>query len=281
MANFTAPADLAKSLVGVGEKKAAGDAVKLFILGILAGVFIGFAAHLATVIATGSFAWLGAKKFLIGAVFSTGLMLVIIPGSELFTGNNLMTVALCDGKISMGGMLRNWVIVYLGNLVGSIFLAAIIGIGSGLLNGAIGATAINIAGGKCLLTPVEMICRGIGCNWLVCLAVMMALASHDIGGKVLGIFFPIMAFVASGFEHCVANMYFLPAGIFAKGNFAAAVTAAGGATAKKVAGCNVAGAATNIAFVTIGNIIGGAIFTGCVYWFLYVRTTPKPPAEEE
>lgn len=280
MANFLAPADLSKAFVGIGEKKAALPLGKMFLLGILAGVFIGFAAHLATTIATGTCAWLGLKKFLIGAVFSVGLMLVVIPGSELFTGNNLMTIALFDKKITLGQMLRNWGIVYLGNLVGSIFLALILAKWSGLAAGPVGGTAISIAAGKTSAAPIEHIShnfafffRAVGCNWLVCLAVMMAVSAQDIAGKVLGIFFPIMAFVAAGFEHSVANMYFIPAGIFAK-SFSAA-TAASGLSVDQLAALNWGTMfSQNIIVVTLGNIVGGAIFTGVVYWWIYVRATP-------
>lgn len=280
MSDFVAPADLAKSLVGVSEKKVSISIVKLFVLGILAGVYIGFAAHLATVVGTGSFAWLGLKKFLIGSVFSVGLMLVMIPGSELWTGNNLMVVGLLQRKITFGGLLKNWTAVYLGNLVGSVILAFIIAKSSGLLDGAIGGTAINIAYGK-VATQIEGVShnyayffQAIGCNWLVCLAVMMALAAKDIAGKVLAIYFPIMAFVASGFEHCIANMYFIPAGIFAKG-FNNAVVASG----KSVEVLQALNWSTmwtqNLLIVTVGNFVGGALFVGVVYWYLYVKGSDK------
>lgn len=279
--SFTPPAQLSKSLVGVGEKKAALAPAKMVLLGILAGVFIGFAAHLATTVATGwtiggAAALFGLKKFFIGAVFSCGLMLVIIPGSELWTGNNLMTIALLDKKITMGQMLKNWGLVYLGNLIGSILLAFIIAKSSGLLDGAVGGTALKIASGKVSAQVSGMshnyayFFRAVGCNWLVCLAVMMAVAAKDIAGKVLAIFFPIMAFVTSGFEHAIANMYFIPAGIFAKG-FDKAV-AGSGLSADALASLNWATMwSGNLITVTLGNFVGGAILTGGVYWFLYVR----------
>jgi formate/nitrite transporter len=281
MADFLGPADLSKTLVTVGEKKAGLPIAKLFVLGILAGVFIGFAAHLATTIATGPCEWLGLKKFLIGAVFSVGLMLVIIPGSELWTGNNLMGVALMDRKIGVGGLLKNWIPVYLGNLVGSILLAFIIAQSSGLLAGAVGGTAIKIAAGKTGTAAIgdlshnyAFFFRAIGCNWLVCLAVMMAVAAQDIGGKVLAIFFPIMAFVASGFEHCIANMYFIPAGIFAKGFEGA--RAASGLTPQALDGLNWGTMWTqNILIVTLGNFVGGFLLVGVVYWWLFVRGSAK------
>lgn len=279
MANFLAPADLAKAFVGISEKKAALPAAKMLILGILAGVYIAFAAHLATTIATGSCEWLGMKKFMVGAVFSCGLMLVIIPGSELWTGNNLMVVGLLEKKIGFGSLMKNWSLVYFGNLVGSVILAFMVAKSSGLLDGAIGGTAIKIAVGKVTAGPFgEMshnyayFFRAVACNWLVCLAVMMAISAKDIAGKVLGIFFPIMAFVASGFEHCIANMYFIPAGIFAKA-FPKAVEASG-VSPEALAQLNWSTMWTqNIAIVTLGNLVGGAIFTGCVYWWLFVKKT--------
>jgi len=278
--NFLTPPELAKALVGAGVKKATLPIGKLILLGILAGVFIGFAAHLATTVATGwtiggEAAFFGLKKFVIGAVFSVGLMLVIIPGSELFTGNNLLTVALCHGKLGFGGVLRNWIPVYVANLVGSILLALVIAVGSGLLNGKVGSTAINIAFGKVAAGESHNIAfffRAVCCNFLVCIAVMMAIAAKDIAGKIWAIFFPIMAFVTSGFEHCVANMYFIPAGIFAKSSPAA--VAASGKTTEQLAGLNWSTMWTNnLIAVTLGNIVGGAIFVGVVYYFLYVRGT--------
>ncbi|RLD63923.1 MAG: formate/nitrite transporter family protein [Bacteroidetes bacterium] len=282
MKNFLTPQELAKSFVAVGEAKAKNSAIKLFVLGILAGCFIGFAAHLATVVATGwtiggAPALFGLKKFFIGAVFSTGLMLVIIPGSELFTGNNLMSIAFMNRNISFGQLLRNWGIVFVGNFVGSIFLAWMFARMSGLTNGPIGGTAIAIAVGKTAALDghnLQFFFRAIGCNWLVCLAVMMASCAQDIGGKILAIFFPIMAFVTSGFEHIVANMYFIPAGIFSK-HFDKAIEASGKAP-EVLAGLNWGSMITqNFITVTLGNIVGGAIFCGCVYWWIYVRETKK------
>lgn len=282
MNNFLTPKELSNALVGVSKAKAGNSIAKLFVLGILAGVFIGFAAHLATTVGTGwtiggTAALFGLKKFFIGAVFSVGLMLVIIPGSELWTGNNLMMVGAMNKDITFGKMLRNWSIVYLGNIVGSIFLAWMIAKMSGLTGGAVGGSAINIAYGKVAATVdggvshnVMYFFRGIGCNWLVCLTVMMAIASKDIAGKVLAIFFPIMAFVTSGFEHAIANMYFIPAGIFSK-SFSGAVTASGKA-AETLATLNWGSFFTqNLISVTIGNFVGGGIFCGMVYWWIYVR----------
>ena len=276
MKNFLSPAELADSLVQWGEAKVSQPAVRLLLLGFLAGAYIGFAAHLATIVATGDFSWIGMKKFLVGAVFSVGLMLVIIPGSELWTGNTLMTTALFDRKISFFQMLQNWFWVYLGNLLGSIFLAWMIVGQTGLMDGAFGGTAIQIASAKIGHEVVghshnsAYFFRAIGCNWLVCLAVMMAMAAQDIGGKVLAIFFPIMAFVTSGFEHAIANMYFIPAGIFAR-NFPEARLASGLDPAVIDRLNWTAMWQNNLIAVTLGNLVGGGLFVGMVYWWIYTR----------
>ncbi len=281
MKNFLTPAETANVFISVGKAKATNSFGKLFVLALLAGCFIGFAAHLATVVATGwtiggEAALFGLKKFFVGAVFSTGLMLVIIPGSELFTGNNLMSIALFNKDITFGQLLRNWVIVFIGNLVGSVILAWMFARMSGLTDGAIGATAINIAAGKTAALEghnVEFFFRAIGCNWLVCLAVMMAMAAQDIGGKVLAIFFPIMAFVTSGFEHVIANMYFIPAGIFSK-HFPAALEASSIANNPDVLNWGTMWS-QNLITVTLGNIVGGALLCGGIYWWVYVRGAKK------
>jgi formate transporter len=282
MSNFLPPAELANAFINVSKAKAGKSAAKLLVLGILAGVFIGFAAHLATTVATGWAPGLfGLKKFFIGAVFSVGLMLVIIPGSELWTGNNLMFIGLLNKDISLGKLMRNWSIVYVGNIIGSIFLAWVIAKMSGLTGGNVGGTAINIAYGKVASTVADgsshnmmYFFRAIGCNWLVCLAVMMAVAAKDIGGKVLAIFFPIMAFVTSGFEHAIANMYFIPAGIFAR-SYSGAVEASG-KTLETLGSLNWGTFFTqNLISVTLGNFVGGAILCGMVYWWLFVKGSNK------
>ncbi len=281
MKNFLAPQEMANAFINIGKAKANNSVGKLFVLAILAGCFIGFAAHLATVVGTGwtidgAPALFGLKKFFIGAVFSVGLMLVIIPGSELFTGNNLMSIALLNKDISFAKLLRNWGIVFVGNFVGSVFLAWMFARMSGLTDGAVGATAINIAAGKTAAIEghnLQFFFRAIGCNWLVCLTVLMATSAQDIGGKILAIFFPIMAFVTSGFEHVVANMYFIPAGIFSK-HFDAALGASKIADNPDVLNWGTM-VSQNLITVTLGNIVGGAIFCGCVYWWIYVKEAKK------
>ena len=267
MKSFLSPPETAQSLVGIGKMKANLPIDKMFFLAILAGVYIGFGAHLCTTATTGvaAKAGFGFAKFLGGAVFSVGLMLVVIAGSELFTGNCLMPVALYKGEIKFNGLLKNWVVVWIGNFVGSLLLAWIIY--SGGLNGvggaasAVGENAIAIASGKAGLSFGQVFFRGIGCNWLVCLAVVLAISSQDIVSKIFSCFFPIMAFVAMGFEHSVANMYFIPAGIFAAHGTAA--------------GLNWGTALANIGAATLGNIIGGGFFVATFYWFIYVKDSKE------
>lgn len=276
MKNFLTPEELAPALVSWGENKARKTILQLLLLGFLAGAYIGFAAHLATVVGTGAFAWIGLKKFFIGAVFSVGLMLVVIPGSELWTGSTMMTTALLQRRITFAQMMKNWFWVYLGNLLGSIFLAWMIASQTGLLDGAFGGTALQIATAKVTTEVagsthnIAYFFRAIGCNWLVCLAVLLALSAQEISGKVLGIFFPIMAFVAAGFEHAIANMYFIPAGIFTK-QFPAAVAAAG-LNPTLLDRLNWASMwHSNLLSVTLGNFVGGGIFVGAIYWWVYLR----------
>ncbi|MBN2643882.1 MAG: formate/nitrite transporter family protein [Desulfuromonadaceae bacterium] len=273
---FIPPRDLTQQLNTLCIAKTRLTIPQLLILGFLAGAYIGFAAHLATVISTGSCAWFGAKKFLAGAVFSLGLMLVIIPGSELWTGNTLMTASLFEGDIRLGQMMKNWCIVYCGNLAGAAFLAWMIAGHSGLLDSPVGTTALTIAVSK--TTPaagwfdhqIAYFIRGICCNWLVCLAVLLALAAQDIAGKILGIFFPIMAFVASGFEHAIANMYFIPAGIIAK-NSAAAVQGTAFTLAQLDQLTPVTMWTNNLISVSLGNLVGGGLFVASLYWWCFSR----------
>ncbi|MFH0913616.1 MAG: formate/nitrite transporter family protein [Candidatus Omnitrophota bacterium] len=244
---FLSPLEMSRAISDIGEKKARESIFELFILGVLAGMYIAFGAAAATAVLSGGTLDAGLAKFMAGSVFSVGLILVLILGSELFTGNILMTIGLVYQKYSFMRVLRNWLVVYFGNLLGGLIIAWLV-FKSGLLTpsldpASIGAVAANIAQAKLQLGFTEALSRGILCNMLVCLAVIMSIASKTIGGKILGIYFPIMAFVVSGYEHSVANMYFLPAGLMAKGEF-------------------ISGFFTifnNLIPVTIGNIIGGLL----------------------
>lgn len=244
---FLTPLEISRAISSIGEKKASETIFELFIFGILAGIYIAFGAAAATAVLSGGTLDAGLARFLAGSVFSVGLMLVLIMGSELFTGNILMTIGLIYRKYSFTKVLRSWLVVYLGNLLGAMIIAWLV-FKSGLLNGAAslgstGAVAINIAESKMQLSFTEALCRGILCNMLVCLAVIMSIAARTVEGKILGIYFPIMAFVVSGYEHSVANMYFLPVALMAKGELAS----------------NFSGIFNNLIPVTIGNIIGGLL----------------------
>jgi len=244
---FLSPLEISKALSRIGVKKATATILELFIFGILAGIYIAFGANVATAVLSGGTLDPGLARFLAGSVFSVGLMLVLIPGSELFTGNILMTIGLIYRKYTFTKVLRNWLIVYVGNLFGAILIAWIV-FNSGLLGrignlNSIGAVAVNIAEVKLQLGFTEALCRGILCNMLVCLAVIMCIASRTVVGKIFGIYFPIMAFVASGYEHSVANMYFLPMGLMMEGKFLSDFFVM----------------FKNLIPVTIGNIIGGLL----------------------
>lgn len=273
---FTPP-QVAEKLGDVCQGKCRLPMKKLFVLAILAGAFIAFGAQLFIIVGSDATLGFGFTRFMGGAVFSVGLMLVVVAGAELFTGDNLIVISALEKKVRWSELLKAWAAVYIGNLVGSLLIALLL-YWSGLwsLNGnLVGAAALKIAGAKVGLTFVQGLVRGILCNWLVCLAVWMATASKDIIGKLFAIFFPIMAFVASGFEHSVANMFFVPYGILLKS--VPKVVEATGKTLTDYAGLNWGTLWTkNLIPVTIGNIIGGAFFVGFVYWFVYLKLDAEP-----
>ena len=271
------PATIADTLArSVCVAKTQASALKLTILGIFAGVYIGFGAQLAIMVThdMAGFLGVGMAKLIGGAVFSVGLMLVVIAGAELFTGNNLIFLSVLGGEVGVGSLLRNWTIVYFANFVGSLLLVLLM-YWSGLWKtdgGLVGAKALAIANSKVNLTFLQAFARGIMCNWLVCLAVWMAVSARTVVGKVWAIFFPIMAFVASGFEHSVANMFFIPMGLALKGQ-TAIVTAAG--LADKLSHLTIGGMVMNLIPVTLGNIVGGAFFVATLYWIVYLRDEKK------
>ncbi|MFA5791402.1 MAG: formate/nitrite transporter family protein [Caldisericia bacterium] len=272
---FTPP-QIAEKLGDVCQGKCRTPMKKFFVLAILAGAFIAFGAQLSIIVGSDATLGFGFTKFIAGAVFSVGLMLVVIAGAELFTGDNLIVISALEKKVRWGELLKTWTAVYLGNLIGSVLIALLL-YWSGLwsMNGnLVGAAALKIAGGKVGLTFVQGLVRGILCNWLVCLAVWMATSSKDVIGKLFAVFFPIMAFVASGFEHSVANMFFIPYGILLKS--VPKVVEATGKTLADYAGLNWGTLWTkNLIPVTIGNIIGGAFFVGFIYWFVYLKKSPE------
>ncbi len=271
--SINTPPEIAKALENVGTVKCGLSFYKMFMLAILAGIFIGFGAILATTVSAGwptvlsGSAWAssGVKNLLSGSVFTVGLMLVVLAGAELFTGNNLIAIALCSKKVKIFHVLKSWIVVWIGNFAGSLLLAVLYfgtGLWKGTTNGlsAIGANAVTIANTKANLTFGDTFFRGILCNVLVCLAVWISVSAKDTVGKIFAIFFPIMAFVAMGLEHSIANMYFIPVGIFINAGSAVPILTLGWA-----------GAFNNIIAATLGNMVGGVLLVGIMYWSIYLR----------
>ena len=240
----------------------------MLLLGTLAGAYIAFAGFLSTVVTQDMAKYMGVgfTKFMGGAVFSVGLMLVVVAGAELFTGNCMMPLGYFAGCTPMKGILRNWAWVYLANFLGSILIAFFI-YQSGLWNGPVGVNALKIAAGKMSLPFGQAFFRGILCNWIVVLAVWMSMAATDVIGKLFACFFPIMLFVASGFEHSIANMYFMAMGMFVKGS--EAVVTAANLAPEKLAAVTMGGFFHNLIPVTIGNMVGGILFVAVFYYAVF------------
>ncbi len=266
-----APKTIAETVADtVGVAKANSPWLSLFVLGVMAGAYVGFGGLFATSVTFDIPAEMGiaVKKLIGGGAFSIGLMLVIIAGAELFTGNTLMISSIITGRITWPNVLARWSVVYFANFLGSIILALLFYY-SGLWKtgaDALGIAAVKTAYGKVHLSFGEALVRAIGCNWMVCLAVWMALSARQTVGKIFAIFFPIMGFVAIGFEHCVANMYFIPVGIFL--SRWAGIAPEGLDVSSITWGAFVF---KNLVPVTIGNIIGGVVFVGLGYWGAYLR----------
>ncbi len=281
------PPEMAAKAEAIGIKKASLDFGTMFALAVLAGAFIAAGAIYATTVwAGGSALPYGLNRLFGGLVFCLGLILVIVAGAELFTGNNLIVMAWANGKVSSAMLLRNWGIVYLGNLVGSIGTAVIMLLAKQYMfnKGLMGLTALNIANAKVSLDPIQAFFLGIMCNALVCMAVWLCYSARTTTDKILSIIFPISMFVAAGFEHSVANMYFIPMGLLIK-QFAPQTFWLADALAKAdpVITVDTFSKLTwgsffinNLIPVTLGNIVGGAGMVGLVYWFAYLR--PKKAA---
>lgn len=250
-----APAKIAERVATAGVAKATLPLVPLFTLAVLAGAFIAFGAAFYLAVTYQFGAGPGAAKLVGGIVFSLGLVLIVVGGAELFTGNNLIILARCDGLIGTGALLRNWGVVYAGNFAGAAATAGMISL-SGIVGpetGEFAEQARRVAAAKIALPWEQAFMRGILCNTLVCLAIWLCFACHTVTEKAVAIVFPISAFVTLGFEHSVANMFFLPLGGLAGMPWDAA------------------GMAENLAIVTAGNIVGGSGFVGVVYWIVYRR----------
>jgi formate/nitrite transporter len=257
-----APAQIAVRVRDIGMAKATAPVLTTLALAVLAGAFISLGALFYTVVVTsadsGPATPFGLTRLAGGVAFSLGLILVVVGGAELFTGNNLIAMAWASGRIPTGQVLQNWTWVYLGNLLGALGTAALVLLAGvhQLGDGALGEAAVRIARAKVSLDPVQALARGVLCNVLVCLAVWLCMGARSVTDKILAIIFPISAFVACGFEHSIANMYFLPVGL---------------ALAPANAPIAVGDAVGNLALVTLGNILGGTVLVALVYWFIYLR----------
>lgn len=270
------PPEMAARAEAIGVKKALMGPRNTFALAILAGAFIALGAVFSITVtadAAGNMSY-GITKLVGGLVFCLGLILVIIAGAELFTGNNLIVMAWADGHISTWQVLRNWGIVYVGNFVGSIVTAGLVFYARQYTfgGGAIGLNILNIAESKTSLGFMQAIVLGILCNALVCLAVWLCFSARTTTDKILAIIFPITAFVAAGFEHSIANMFFIPMGLFVKTGAPAGFWELIGKTAADFPHLTWGNFfIVNLLPVTIGNIIGGSVMVGLVYWFVYIR----------
>ncbi|NQY27131.1 MAG: formate/nitrite transporter family protein [Piscirickettsiaceae bacterium] len=265
------PKEIAARIENVGISKSTSDPLRVFALAILAGAFIAFGAVFFTVVTHDATAIsAGILRLLGGLVFCLGLVLVVVAGAELFTGNNLIVMAYVDGKVSLKQLLTNWMIVFIGNFVGALGILLLIYLsGHWQINGSeVGAKVLTIANSKVNMTWMEAFTRGMLCNILVCMAIWLCFAGRTVVDKVLAILFPITAFVAMGFEHSVANMYFIPAGLLAK-NQPDIVQLVGNINLDNL---TIYGFLfDNLLPVTLGNIVGGSVFVGLFYWFIYLR----------
>ena len=258
---FLTPREASHAIARNGRRVLDQSIGTTIVLSLLAGFYIAFGAQLSTVVTqdAAQFVGSGVARFLGGSLFSVGLMLVVVCGAELFTGNSLLAGAALHGEISWGNLARNWAIVLIGNFVGALFLAWLLFETHLWEQGKVAERAMSIAAAKCQLTFSAAFVRGILCNWLVCLAVFMATAARDITGKLLACYVPIMTFVSSGFEHSIANMYYIPAGLFISNSTLSPDPA--------LSWYNFF--VTNLLPVTLGNILGGVIFVAGAYWYAY------------
>ena len=269
------PADMARKAEQVGETKAGLPAANTFALGVLAGAFIALGAIFATTVTAGGASLpYGVSRLLAGLAFSLGLILVVVAGAELFTGNNLIVIAWASRRVSTARLLRNWSLVYAGNLAGSLATVGILFEAKQYTfgKGAVGEQALSIATTKTGFGFLQAIALGILCNALVCLAVWLCYSARTTADKILAIVPPIAAFVAAGFEHSVANMFFIPMGLLVKGNHSFVTAHPDLPDLSRLTWGRFV--ASNLVPVTIGNVIGGGLMVGAVYWFVYLRARP-------
>lgn len=275
------PNDVLDSNMRSSEKKANLPLGRMIMLGIMAGAFIALGG-VASSTAIHGITDVGMARVTAGVIFPVGLMMIIFVGGELFTGNCLIVLDVWDKRITLGACVRNLVVVYFSNLLGALLVDVLIYFSGNLdySDGRLGAFAIKTALGKVSISPINGITSGILCNILVCTAILMMAAARDVAGKVWAAFFPIMAFVVSGFEHCIANMFYIPTGILAAGNehYAAKAQEVYGITAEQLASLNIMNSLKNFIPVTIGNIIGGMFCVGLPCYLVYKYG--KSPAQE-
>ena len=273
---MNSPKEVAQNYIATGVAKTKTPIMKMLLLAVLAGMFIALAGVGAEV-APATVASASLAKLIGALVFPTGLAMVLISGSELFTGNCLIIIPVLQKEAKIRSMLKNWIFVYIGNFIGSILVAAMTVYGGtfSLFSNEAAVYLIKTAVSKVSLSFSDALLRGILCNFVVCIAVWMAYAAKDIVGKVAALFLPIMVFVLSGYEHSVANMFFIPAGLFAANNptYAAAYAATGATNI----GSLTWGAffVKNLIPVTLGNLIGGVVLVGMAYWYIYLHDTDK------
>jgi formate/nitrite transporter len=268
------PADMALACEAAGASKAGRDTIALVVLGVLAGAFIALGAVFMTVVLAGSgdLSW-GVARLLAGLVFSLGMILVIVGGAELFTGDTLMIVACASRRITILELLRAWLLVYVGNVVGALGTAALVFLSGQYAfgGGAVGETALVIAATKSSLPTVPLFFLAVLCNVLVCLAVWMSFGARSVTDKVVAIVPPISAFVAAGFEHSIANLYLLPYALAVKAWAGPEFWTAIGQSSASYPTITPSAAFHNILVATIGNLVGGSLMVGVVYWFVYLR----------
>ena len=267
------PASMAVRAEQSGVTRAATDPLTVFVLSILAGAFVAFGAIFATTVTAGGGLSYGVGRLLTGLVFSAGLVMVIIAGAELFTGNNLIVMAWASRKIRTSALLLNWVLSFSGNFVGAIATAVLVFYSTQYTfgDGAVGLVALNIANAKSSLQFIPALILGILCNALVCLAVWMLFSARTNIDRIVTAIPPVAIFAAAGFEHCIANVYFIPMGLFIKAGAPDSFWKAIGKTAADFPELTWSNFIANMLPVTIGNIIGGSLMVGVVYWFVYLR----------
>lgn len=282
--NHLDPSTILQTVIETGQAKSNGTWKKLFLLGILAGAYIAFAG-----IASNASAFnllfdtetYGVGKVLSGTIFTGGLIMVVLAGGELFTGNTLILTSVLDRKVTLGRMLRNWGIVYIANFIGAVLIAFLVS-QTGLFTGGdglLGAFTLKTAVGKVNLSFTHCFITGVLCNWLVCLAVWISFGADSTIGKIFSMFFPIWIFVTSGFEHSIANMYFIPAGIFAKGN--ELYVALSSVSSEALGNLTWQGMFLyNLLPVTLGNIVGGAFCVATAYWLSFNKFNQQENKEK-